>query len=1055
MPGVRARVAEVLADQYAASGEARREAQCARRDARANERSQRAAGRSTDGSRRPRGEARRLRHRARRDASARARVPRELALWDRADSLASARGPSDRLWPRPSARCCASELPNEVEVELCERAARLHEDRLGDPIGATPYLERVLALEPSNERAFSRLKDILTAAERWGELEALYDRAARATDDPERQAEMLIEVALICEEIIEDPDKATRYYERILEHRSAARGGDSRARSALREARTPRAARRLLRAAPRDRDRRRAARAQAAPGEAAARPARARAADRARRGRAARAAERLRGARAGRALLEIGTSARARGAHARERLRGARRDPRSRARAGDPPRRARRADQDGGRPELEDERRELLRRIAHAARRAPARRRGRASTRCPRWCRSIRWTSTRAIGCSRSGAGSARTSGSPRCSAAAEARRHAGLKGEILMQVASIYEDLLCAIAERAERIYRRVLELDETTPSWCCRRRARSSASTCRRRARQRSPRCCASRSSSKTTPERGASCSVGSASSAETLLGDTTARSSLALAPRGDADRRAGAGRARSALREHRALARARRRARAPARDQRRRRRAQGPAHPRGAHPRRSGSTPRPRRSTPGRPSFDEFGPEHASRSRRSRRCIAAPSAGTISRDTYEQHLEIDGRRRKAARAARPSSATCAASIWATSQARSRSTAARSRSTRGHQPSRAALEKLLESERRADRAAKRPRCCTRSTRPTAITSGCCACSRSRSTPSTTRSTSSRGWRRRAGRRGSARRCARAFGYAERASAPVARSLRSRALARAPRAPGGRDRQRQAEYVKLLCEVVPEIFDGDVQLAVTLQDRRAGAPRARRSRARARVLPEGARAARRRPERLIALESLYEEAGDAQQPARHPRAPRRKSPRSTTRSKQLLFRRARLLADVIEDRPRAIEVYEQILDLGLERAALTALERSTPRVALGRPGRALRAAARRRRRRRRGSARRDRADRVRQAGRRRARLRRARAGARAEPPARGRDRRARAAARRGAGAPSTARAPPSCSSRSTCCAPTSGKVMDAIEARLESPTIPDARASS
>ena len=28
----------------------------------------------------------------------------------------------------------------------------------------------------------------------------------------------------------------------------------------------------------------------------------------------------------------------------------------------------------------------------------------------------------------------------------------------------------------------------------------------------------------------------------------------------------------------------------------------------------------------------------------------------------------------------------------------------------------------------------------------------------------------------------------------------------------------------RQAEYVKLLCEVVPEIFDGEVQLAVTLK---------------------------------------------------------------------------------------------------------------------------------------------------------------------------------------------------------------------------------------
>src|SRR5690606_32459519 len=101
--------------------------------------------------------------------------------------------------------------------ELCERAAGLHEDKLGDPLGATPYLEKVLATNPGNERAFGRLKDILTAAERWGELEALYERASQATDDPTRRADMLVEVALICEEIIEDVAKATKYYERILE----------------------------------------------------------------------------------------------------------------------------------------------------------------------------------------------------------------------------------------------------------------------------------------------------------------------------------------------------------------------------------------------------------------------------------------------------------------------------------------------------------------------------------------------------------------------------------------------------------------------------------------------------------------------------------------------------------------------------------------------------------------------------------------------------------------------------------------------------------------------
>lgn len=141
--------------------------------------------------------------------------PAELSLWDRADALASAAG-------RPIDLADAyrdvlrSTLSIDLETVLSERASRVHEDRLGDPLGAIPYLERVLGLAPGNETAFQRLKDILTAGERWGELEAMYDRATVATEDLPRRIEMLVEVALICEEIIEDSSKATRYHEQIL-----------------------------------------------------------------------------------------------------------------------------------------------------------------------------------------------------------------------------------------------------------------------------------------------------------------------------------------------------------------------------------------------------------------------------------------------------------------------------------------------------------------------------------------------------------------------------------------------------------------------------------------------------------------------------------------------------------------------------------------------------------------------------------------------------------------------------------------------------------------------
>lgn len=156
-------------------------------------------------------------------------APQEMPLWERADALATQAGrPTDLA--EAYREVLRGKVPSDVEAELCERAARLHEDKLGDPIGATPYLERVLSLKPNNEPAFRRLKDILTGAERWSELEALYDRAAAATDDPLRKVEMLAEVALVCEEIVEDAQKAMRYYERILEidqyHESSTRALD-------------------------------------------------------------------------------------------------------------------------------------------------------------------------------------------------------------------------------------------------------------------------------------------------------------------------------------------------------------------------------------------------------------------------------------------------------------------------------------------------------------------------------------------------------------------------------------------------------------------------------------------------------------------------------------------------------------------------------------------------------------------------------------------------------------------------------------------------------------
>jgi tetratricopeptide (TPR) repeat protein len=215
VPATRRRAAEVLAERYATTGDARHEASVL---ALLIDESKDLALRTELGERLASVYESKLgSYSSALDVMLRAvrEAPAEMRLWERAEALAVSSGrPTDLA--DAYREVLRGSVPEEVEVDLSERASRLHEDRLGDPIGATPYLERVLALRPSNEAAFRRLKDILTAAERWGELESLYDRQAAVAEDPVRRVEMLAEVALVCEEIIEDPQKAMRHYERIM-----------------------------------------------------------------------------------------------------------------------------------------------------------------------------------------------------------------------------------------------------------------------------------------------------------------------------------------------------------------------------------------------------------------------------------------------------------------------------------------------------------------------------------------------------------------------------------------------------------------------------------------------------------------------------------------------------------------------------------------------------------------------------------------------------------------------------------------------------------------------
>ncbi|MBI4700879.1 MAG: hypothetical protein HY744_06900, partial [Deltaproteobacteria bacterium] len=151
--------------------------------------------------------------------------PRHLGLWDSAAALGAAAGrPTDLaeafrshlVRPEPEGELEPG-IPAELEVELCERAAALHEEQLGDAEGAVVYLQRVLRIEPGREAAFERLKRILTALERWEDLAALYEEALGRAAGPEARIELLLQMAAVAEDLEDDEGKATLDYERVLE----------------------------------------------------------------------------------------------------------------------------------------------------------------------------------------------------------------------------------------------------------------------------------------------------------------------------------------------------------------------------------------------------------------------------------------------------------------------------------------------------------------------------------------------------------------------------------------------------------------------------------------------------------------------------------------------------------------------------------------------------------------------------------------------------------------------------------------------------------------------
>lgn len=111
-----------------------------------------------------------------------------------------------------------SKLTAQLRDTISRRAVAFHEEWFGDvPEQMHALLSRVIARDPSAEWAFSRLTVVLTVAERWDDLLALYDRTLETTSDAERRRQLLDDAAHVAKDFADQPGRAVDYLHALLD----------------------------------------------------------------------------------------------------------------------------------------------------------------------------------------------------------------------------------------------------------------------------------------------------------------------------------------------------------------------------------------------------------------------------------------------------------------------------------------------------------------------------------------------------------------------------------------------------------------------------------------------------------------------------------------------------------------------------------------------------------------------------------------------------------------------------------------------------------------------
>ena len=136
--------------------------------------------------------------------------------WDHLEELAE-------TLQRPEAvaklyRDLLERLPKDGARALAGRAVNFHEEWFGDePEVTTALLNDIISHLPEETWAFDRLTVSLTAAEKWDELLAVYDRTLAVTKDKDQRKQLLDDAARVAKDFANQPTRAADYMVKRLE----------------------------------------------------------------------------------------------------------------------------------------------------------------------------------------------------------------------------------------------------------------------------------------------------------------------------------------------------------------------------------------------------------------------------------------------------------------------------------------------------------------------------------------------------------------------------------------------------------------------------------------------------------------------------------------------------------------------------------------------------------------------------------------------------------------------------------------------------------------------